>query len=133
MISLGQSAEALLERDGTHDRAAPRPPIDRAHLARYTLGDRALEAEILDLFAGQAPQTLARLAAAQTEREWREAAHTIKGSARAVGAFPLADAAAAIERTDVWRTSPDKAAAVHRLTCELAEATAFIEALKISA
>lgn len=64
--------------------------LDRAHLARYTLGDAALEREVLDLFIGQLPQSLAALTS-QVDAEGRHrAAHTIKGSARAVGATKLA-------------------------------------------
>src|SRR4051812_35026424 len=64
--------------------AAP-APVDFAHLKRYTLGDRALELEVLHLFAAQAPLTLEVLRRAHTTRAWRDAAHTLKGSARAVG------------------------------------------------
>lgn len=78
-------------------------PIDMAHLRRYTMGDRALEREILDLFIGQAPVTFSRLRAAGGEREWREAAHTLKGSARAVGAHRLARTAEACERISGWQ------------------------------
>jgi HPt (histidine-containing phosphotransfer) domain-containing protein len=80
------------------ERDTEAPLLDRAHLARYTLGDAALEAEILDLFVGQAPQTIARLRQAATPQQWREAAHTLKGSARAVGSWRLAGAAEACER-----------------------------------
>ena len=62
-------------------------PIDHPHLARYTLGNRALEQEVLQLFADQAPQTLASLAAANSAKAWHAAAHTLKGSAMAVGAW----------------------------------------------
>lgn len=79
-------------------QAAARPPIDHGHLGRYTMGNRALELEVLDLFAGQAPSTLAELVAAETPKAWYVAAHTLKGSARAVGAFELATAAEEAER-----------------------------------
>ncbi len=73
-------------------------PIDHEHLSRYTFGDRALEEEVLSLFAMQLPVTLDLLKAADTPNEWNRAAHTLKGSARAVGAFKLASAAEAAER-----------------------------------
>ena len=73
-------------------------PIDHVHLGRYTMGNRALELEVLDLFAGQAPSTLAELAAAETPKAWYVAAHTLKGSARAVGAFALGSAAEEAEK-----------------------------------
>ena len=74
--------------------------LDRPHLARYTMGDAALEAEILELFVQQAPLTIGRLREAVDARQWREAAHTLKGSARAVGAWRLAAYAEACERID---------------------------------
>ena len=73
-------------------------PIDHVHLARYTMGNKALELEVLQLFAGQAPETLASLEAAGDAKAWHIAAHTLKGSARAVGAFALATAAEAAEK-----------------------------------
>ena len=73
-------------------------PIDHAHLARYTLGNRGLELEVLQLFTGQAPSTLASLAAAGTPKDWHIYAHTLKGSARAVGAWALATAAEEAEK-----------------------------------
>jgi HPt (histidine-containing phosphotransfer) domain-containing protein len=68
-------------------------PIDRAHLQRYTLGDAGLELEILTLFIGQAPLTHAALTCAATAHDWSMAAHSLKGSARAVGATQVADLA----------------------------------------
>ena len=65
-------------------------PIDRAHLARYTLGSPDLEREILGLFVAQLPLNIEQLRFAATDREWQVAAHTIKGSARAVGATEVA-------------------------------------------
>lgn len=73
--------------------AANRTPIDHAHLARYTFGNRELEVEVLGLFAAQAPQTLDWLRTAANPKGWRDAAHTLKGSARAVGAWQVATAA----------------------------------------
>lgn len=71
-------------------------PIDLVHLARQTLGDRDLEIELLQLFERQAEQIIARLASdtGSAERRWRlDLAHTLKGSARAIGATQVANAA----------------------------------------
>lgn len=79
---------------------AREPAIDLVHLSRQTLGDGFLEAELLSLFDRQAEQFRARLASAQRagEGKWRgDLAHTLKGSARAVGAFEVARAAEAYE------------------------------------
>ncbi len=65
-------------------------PVDLKHLRRYTLGDPALEREILELFINQLPQTIAALAGAVNQKEWKIAAHTLKGSGRAVGAWRIA-------------------------------------------
>lgn len=67
--------------------------LDRDHLARYTQGDTGLEQEVLKLFIDQVPESLARLRDSRDPDAWLRAAHTIKGSARAVGAWRLADAA----------------------------------------
>jgi HPt (histidine-containing phosphotransfer) domain-containing protein len=75
--------------------------IDRAYLARFTLGNAALEAEVLQLFADQVPIYLRSLREARSRKTWREAAHTIKGSASAVGAWRLARFAEMAERVDV--------------------------------
>jgi HPt (histidine-containing phosphotransfer) domain-containing protein len=74
--------------------------IDRSYLARFTLGNAALEQEVLELFATQAPLYLARLRGAATQAEWREAVHTIKGSAAAIGAKQLQHFAELAERVD---------------------------------
>ncbi len=72
--------------------------IDREHLKRYTLGDPVLEREILGLFLAQLPLTLEALKFAATDKDWHMAAHTLKGSARAVGAFELASLALEAEK-----------------------------------
>lgn len=72
--------------------------LDRAYLARFTMGNVDLEREVLGLFADQAPTYLARMQAASTQVDWREAAHTLKGSAAAVGAVKVAKLAEVIER-----------------------------------
>lgn len=113
--------------------SAPRraeAPIDHAHLARYTFGNRALEIEVLHLFADQAPDYLEGLRTAQSEKAWRDAAHTLKGSARAVGAFRVADRA---EAAEALRGSSDQTArcqAIDAIADALAEARRHIQALE---
>jgi HPt (histidine-containing phosphotransfer) domain-containing protein len=75
-------------------------PIDLKHLRRYTLGDAGLEREILDLFFGQLPTSIAALAAAETPKDWKVAAHTLKGSGRAVGAWRIARIAEQAEHSE---------------------------------
>jgi HPt (histidine-containing phosphotransfer) domain-containing protein len=71
-------------------------PIDLVHLARMTLGDRGLEREVLQLFARQAVLLMQRMQAAAPERVGA-LAHTLKGSARGIGAWRVAAAAEALE------------------------------------
>ena len=73
--------------------------IDLVHLSRQTFGERDLESELLRLFDRQSRQIVDRLTEGPvTEARWRaDLAHTLKGSARAVGAFGVAAAAEAYE------------------------------------
>lgn len=103
-------------------------PIDLKHLRRYTLGDASLEREILDLFLNQLPNTIAALAGAVNQKEWKIAAHTLKGSGRAVGAWRLARIAEQAEHSEGVSNS-DHAAQTVRLLEEAAdEARTFIKA-----
>lgn len=105
-------------------------PIDHVHLGRYTFGNRALEIEVLQLFAEQAPDYLEALRTADTEKAWRDAAHTLKGSARAVGAFVVGDRA---ERAEALKANPDKrvrAEAVLAIAHALEEARRHIDTLR---
>ncbi|MDB5734548.1 MAG: Hpt protein [Alphaproteobacteria bacterium] len=88
--------------------------IDLSHLARYTGGDRALNAEILRLFDGQVSEMVGQLLGILEQRDsrkWREVTHTIKGAARGVGAFAMGEAAADAEPVDPG-TQPDRAVEV---------------------
>ncbi len=86
-------------------------PVDLSHLARYTGGDKALNAEILKLFDDQVSQMVDQLLTVLEQRDgrkWREVTHTIKGAARGVGAFAMGEAAADAEPVDPT-TNPERA------------------------
>src|ERR1043165_1057068 len=70
--------------------------IDLVHLARTTLGDRALEREVLQLFDRQSSLLIARMHGAAPAAV-AALAHTLKGSARGIGAWRVARAAELIE------------------------------------
>jgi HPt (histidine-containing phosphotransfer) domain-containing protein len=70
-------------------------PIDIEHLQRMTLGDASLEREVLAMFSAQAVSLIATLVALPADAG--ALAHTLKGSARAIGAFGVADAAETLE------------------------------------
>jgi HPt (histidine-containing phosphotransfer) domain-containing protein len=96
-------------------------PIDLAHLSRMTLGDHNLEREVLTLFGRQAELLLPRIRAG-TPAVIGAAAHTLKGSARGIGASRVASAAASVEAA----TPAEVAAAVDALEAALAETRAAI-------
>jgi HPt (histidine-containing phosphotransfer) domain-containing protein len=70
--------------------------IDQEHLARMTLGDRRLEREVLEIFVRQTTIMLNRIMDAQPALA-ATAAHTLKGSARGIGAWRVARAAEHLE------------------------------------
>ncbi len=100
-------------------------PIDFAHLRRMTLGDAALEREVLGMFSAQAQHLVKSLATRPADAAML--AHTLKGSARAVGAFAVGDAAAHLE-TQI-RSGSDRAEAFSDLDDAIKQARSAIEAL----
>jgi len=95
-------------------------PFDRAHLDRMTHGDRALAREVLRLFDSQAERQLEAMASADNAKARADAAHTLKGAARGVGAFAVARTA-----EDVEACAKDEiafASSLARLKARVAEA-----------
>jgi HPt (histidine-containing phosphotransfer) domain-containing protein len=84
-------------------------PIDVEHLRRMTLGDIGLEHEVLAMFAAQSAKLLDTLATLPAEAG--ALAHTLKGSAKAIGAFAVAEAAALLEAVLADRGDPSEALA----------------------
>ena len=74
----------------TIDDCVAAPLLDRAHLSRQTFGDTAFEAEILQLFLLECRQQIANLSTTADEKSWKLAVHTLKGSARTIGAARFA-------------------------------------------
>ena len=103
-------------------------PIDLEHLQRYTLSDRELEAELLGLFHTQSEHCLQSLRAAPNVNAWREAAHTLKGSAAGVGAFGVAEAAKLAERLAGGPGDPDAGRCLQVLEDRVRAAQHFIDA-----
>lgn len=119
--------------DATHSSKSGRTdPIDRDHLARFTFGSLPLELEVLALFAEQAPETLSMLATATPGKPWRDAAHTLKGSARAVGAWRIA---AIAEEAEAFASSAEAqhAGTLEALVEAVAEAIRYIDGLSCPA
>jgi HPt (histidine-containing phosphotransfer) domain-containing protein len=100
-------------------------PIDTGHLKRMTLGDANLEREVLAMFAGQAVGLIGTLATLPPDAD--ALAHTLKGSARAIGAFRVAEAAESLE--SAIRSGDDPARALAELNDAIAQARVAIDAI----
>jgi HPt (histidine-containing phosphotransfer) domain-containing protein len=100
-------------------------PIDSGHLDRMTLGDAGLTREVLTMFSAQAAGLIGRLQSMPPDAP--ALAHTLKGSARAIGAFRVADAAEALETA--IRNGDDPARALAALKDAVTEARTAIEAI----
>ena len=104
----------------------PRPsggrPIDLVHLARQTGGDKALETEVLALFARQAREAVARIGGLDAKGR-SELAHRLAGAAKGVGAFEVARTAVDVE------SKPRNAAAIAAFASSVIEADTFIAGL----
>jgi HPt (histidine-containing phosphotransfer) domain-containing protein len=95
--------------------------LDHAHFDVMTGGDVSLQDEIVHLFRAQVDAWSQVLTA---ESEWRPAAHTMKGSARGIGLWPLAEACEAAENAE----SSDVVGALAVLRAALHEALAALDA-----
>ena len=73
--------------------------VNFGHLERYVAGDQALMDEVLEIFRQQVEIWMRLLDPAAPNEAWRDAAHSLKGSALGVGAFALADECDAAERS----------------------------------
>jgi HPt (histidine-containing phosphotransfer) domain-containing protein len=100
-------------------------PIDVDHLQRMTLGDASLEREVLTMFSAQAASLIGSLAALPADAG--ALAHTLKGSARAIGAFAVADAAGDLEAT--LQIGGDPSEALGDLNAAIAQARTAIDAI----
>jgi HPt (histidine-containing phosphotransfer) domain-containing protein len=71
--------------------------FDTSHFKMMTGDDQALQAEIAGLFRGQAERWMGVLVPETPAQLCRDTAHTLKGSARGIGLWALADACAEAE------------------------------------
>ena len=78
-----------------HPHAPLADYIDFGHLERYTMGEPALTEELLRTFCAELRAFAPDVSDPVAERR---ALHRLKGAARAIGAFPLADAAEWLEK-----------------------------------
>ena len=100
-------------------------PIDFDHLKRMTLDDAGLEQEVLAMFVAQSARLMAALATRPADAG--ALAHTLKGSARAIGAFGVAETAARLEA--VLANADDPSGQLLELADAVAQARTAIEAV----
>lgn len=86
-------------------RAGPEAPIDLVQLATNTLGNRDLEVQVLHLFKSQSAATVDRLSRETSRAARLELVHTLKGSARAIGAQRVAAVCEDLE--DEMKSAPE--------------------------
>lgn len=108
---------ALSQRDTTEARrhagevlAGRGLAIDRDHLAQMTLGDPGLAREVLELFDRQSDILVDRMRGGPASAV-PPLAHTLKGSARGIGAWEVARCAELVELADGTRAEFDAALA----------------------
>ncbi len=110
------------------------PPLDLVHLARQCLGDHELEAELLGLFRLQARVLTAQLSDTRlfSLESKAKIAHMLRGSALAVGAGRVANAARRLEElaSAAGDQRSAEAHAIAALQSAVAEALAEIDRLR---
>jgi HPt (histidine-containing phosphotransfer) domain-containing protein len=74
-------------------RRASSRQVDLVHLSRFTLGERELEREVLELFCSQSLLYIERLRHAKSDQDWKDAAHSLVDSAGMIGAWRAREAA----------------------------------------
>lgn len=86
--------------------------VDYEHLNNQAAGNLPVMREVLDLFVVHTEQVIGELERASDAKSWKLWTHTLKGSARGVGAFAVADAAADAEKhaMDKSKIAPVRAA-----------------------
>ena len=95
---VAESSRRREKFDGPAGEAVDPKVLDLAHLARYTIGNRELEEELLRLFRAQLRAQITAIADCRDADQWRFATHTLKGVARSIGAWGIADTAERLEQ-----------------------------------
>lgn len=113
---------------GHAENAAQSHPalLDDAHLATITGGDTALALDVLNIFSDNASAYVRKLREAQSSDDWHDAAHTLKGSARGIGAWQLADLCERAEKLSSKGGPADRSIALGDISCAVSKVVAAI-------
>jgi HPt (histidine-containing phosphotransfer) domain-containing protein len=94
------------------DNVSELPALDVEHLHRFTGADLDLEEEIFDLFLKNGERYLKTIAQSESAEARRIAAHSLKGSARGIGAMQVEHVAQQLEdlaaAAEVERSGPSR-------------------------
>ena len=101
---------------------SPVPVLDAARLSRQTMGDAAMQVEVLALFMAEAERLMRQVEDAPTPEVRAERLHAIIGLARNVGASRMAEAAKTVEK-QITTEQPDLAP----LRTAMAETFAYVQ------
>ena len=110
-----------VEADTKEEKPIDNPPVDLVYLSSLSMGDSALETEILGMFASQLPIYLDSLCGCDDPLQRKAALHTLKGAARSVGAVHLSEIAAMLEN--------DASVSNEKLLKEAARVAEFISSI----
>jgi len=105
--------------------------VDFAYLEAYAGGDLGVVEEVLALFREQAEMWLRLLDPAAPGQGWRDAVHTLKGSARGIGATALGVACEAAEQAAPNTESPGLGRVRDDLDLVLADIAAYTHELAL--
>ena len=125
--------QEMLEKRQVSDlsgETAGLPPIDHAFLTEMTGGDEEFTRELLQEFLRTIPPLLSQVEQsvnAGDSEALARAAHTIKGSARSVGARAFAEIAFAVEQAGKEQRMGDASGAVQSLFAEWQRVQGYIE------
>lgn len=120
-------AGTALRQDAGPDAEAP-AILDLRHLSAQTMGDDDLAREVLGMFFEQSNDVLRAVREAAGAQTRTDAAHLLKGAARAVGAFAVAAQAHRVEMLAAEADEDSVLEALAGLHAAVAEARAVIAA-----
>ena len=117
----------MIRADSDARAAAGSAVLDLQHLDKYTAGDAALRGELLLLFSEQLAQQISALCGDCRGEDWLIATHTLKGAARAIGAFQIGETAELLEQLDPGGDAQMCAKLIDQLVQQAKECRAAID------